>query len=93
MPNELVKLADMNGDRLADLVKLTVFGRTLEITYWLLVETGLILWKTKKSGVISLVDTILSQICMAFIEPHAQPRRPQPFRQLSHPRLVGLVVA
>ena len=28
-----------------------------------------------------------------FIEPHPQPRRPQPFRQPSHPRLVRLVVA
>ena len=27
VPNELVKLADLNGDRLLDLVKLTVFGR------------------------------------------------------------------
>lgn len=32
--NELVKLSDMNGDRMLDLVRTTVFGTTLEIKYW-----------------------------------------------------------
>jgi hypothetical protein len=30
----LVKLADMNGDRLLDLVRLTEFGNLVEITFW-----------------------------------------------------------
>ena len=32
--NEQVKLADMNGDRLLDLVRVSRFGNTLEITFW-----------------------------------------------------------
>ena len=32
--NPLVKLADMNGDRLLDLVRLTEFGNLIEITFW-----------------------------------------------------------
>lgn len=34
VPNEAVKLADLNGDRLLDLVRIHVFGTLLEVTYW-----------------------------------------------------------
>lgn len=34
VPNELIKLADMNGDRLLDLVRVHAFGTLLEVTYW-----------------------------------------------------------
>jgi RHS repeat-associated protein len=34
VPNKLVKLADMNGDRLLDLVSLTVFGTQLRVMFW-----------------------------------------------------------
>ncbi len=34
VPNPWVKLADMNGDRLLDLVKLTLGGTRLSVTYW-----------------------------------------------------------
>src|SRR5262249_611510 len=34
VPNELVKLADMNGDRLLDLVKLSLSGTRLGIIFW-----------------------------------------------------------
>ena len=33
-PNPLVKLADMNGDRLLDLVRFTELGNLVEITFW-----------------------------------------------------------
>jgi len=32
--NKLVQLADMNGDRLLDLVRLTVFGTQLQVIFW-----------------------------------------------------------
>ncbi|MGO8926297.1 MAG: SpvB/TcaC N-terminal domain-containing protein [Limisphaerales bacterium] len=32
--NKLVQLADMNGDRLLDLVRLTVFGTRLQVIFW-----------------------------------------------------------
>jgi len=32
--NEQVKLADMNGDRLLDLVRINAFGTLLEVTFW-----------------------------------------------------------
>jgi YD repeat-containing protein len=34
VPNEQVKLADMNGDRLLDLVRISQFGTLLEVTFW-----------------------------------------------------------
>jgi RHS repeat-associated protein len=34
VPNELIKLADMNGDRLLDLVRVHAFGTRLEVTFW-----------------------------------------------------------
>ncbi len=34
VPNEQIKLADMNGDRLLDLVRVHAFGTLLEVTFW-----------------------------------------------------------
>lgn len=45
-PNPLVKLADMNGDRLLDLVKLTVAGTQLEVVFW--PNRGRASWGTRK---------------------------------------------
>lgn len=52
--NQLVKLADMNGDRLLDLVKLTQFGTLLDLTYW--PNRGVGAWSIRRvmSGVIDI---------------------------------------
>jgi RHS repeat-associated protein len=34
VPNEAVKLADLNGDRMLDLVRIHTFGTRLEVSYW-----------------------------------------------------------
>ncbi|MCL4785201.1 MAG: VCBS repeat-containing protein [Verrucomicrobia bacterium] len=53
-PNPLVKLADMNGDRLLDLVKLTVAGTQLEVVFW--PNRGRASWGNRKvmTGTINL---------------------------------------
>jgi RHS repeat-associated protein len=66
-PNNLVKLADMNGDRLLDLVKLTVFNTSLQITFW--PNQGRGAWGTRRFmqgsidlGVIPVDDVFLMDL-------------------------------
>jgi RHS repeat-associated protein len=67
VPNQLVKLADMNGDRLLDLVKLTVAGATLDLVYW--PNKGRAAWEQRRVmtgtinlGVIPIEDVFVMDI-------------------------------
>lgn len=67
VPNQLVKLADMNGDRLLDLVKLTVAGTMLDLVYW--PNKGRAAWEQRRVmtgtinlGVIPIEDVFVMDI-------------------------------
>ncbi|MCL4180537.1 MAG: VCBS repeat-containing protein [Verrucomicrobia bacterium] len=67
VPNDLVKLADMNGDRLLDLVKLTVFATRLELIFWPNQGRGAwgnrqIMQGTVELGVIPIEDAFIQDI-------------------------------
>ncbi len=55
-PNGNVELADMNGDGLLDLVRKTVFGRSLEIDFWPNLGNGVWAARTEMARGIDLGD-------------------------------------
>jgi hypothetical protein len=67
VPNDLVKLADMNGDRLLDLVKLSRLGTRLEVVFW--PNQGRGSWGSRQSmlggidlGVIPVEDVFIQDV-------------------------------
>ncbi len=67
VPNDQVKLADMNGDRLLDLVRVNLFGTLLEVTFWPNKGNGY--WGSRRTiagtidlGVIPLEDVFITDV-------------------------------